>query len=247
VEGKWYGFIGFDDDEMRREWNEEDIRLLQMAAELVDDYIERKRFEETLRVSEERFRSLVENAKDQIYSLTPKGIILYLSPKFTDLLGYEISDYLGKSFSLLVHPDDVKKSIESFQGGLKSGQRESGFEFRMKHKDGNLRWFISHSSTILDEKGKVMEIVGIAHDITEMKKVLDDLALANETLRQTQSQLVQSEKMASLGSLVAGVAHEINSPIGAVSSMHDTLFRTLEKLKGIIKSRFPLEYERLRD
>lgn len=243
VDGKWYGFIGFDDVETRREWNEEDIRLLQTAADIVDDYIERRRFEEVLRVSEERFRSLVENAKDIIYSLTPKGEISYLSPKFLDVLGYKTSDYLGKSFSLLMHPDDVKNSVELFQRVLKSGQRESGFEFRVSHKDGSLKWFISNFSAILDEKGDVLEIVGIAHDITEMKNVLDDLALTNKILRETQMQLVQSEKMASLGSLVAGIAHEINTPIGAVSSMYDTLSKTLARLKNILKSRFADEVE----
>lgn len=245
VEGKWNGFIGFADMKIRREWNEEDIRLLQTAAEMVSIYIERKRFEEALRVSEERFRSLVENANDLIYSLTPTGEISYISPKFTDILGYNISDYLGKSFFPLMHPDDLKESIELFQRRLKNGQRESGFEFRMKHKDGSFRWFTSHFSAILDEKGKVMETIGVAHDITEMKKILDDLALANKTLRETQSQLVQSEKMAALGSLVAGIAHEINTPIGAVSSMHDTLFRTLERLKSIIESKFHKKYEQL--
>jgi PAS domain S-box-containing protein len=243
VDGKWYGFIGFDDVEIRRVWNEEDIRLLQTAADIVDDYIERRKFEEILRVSEERFRSLVENAKDIIYSITPNGEITYLSPKFTDLLGYKTSDYLGKSFSLLMHPDDAKKSIELFQRTLKSGQKESGFEFRMSHKYGRLKWFTSNFSAILDENGQVMEIVGIAHDITEMKNVLDDLALTNKILRETQMQLVQSEKMASLGSLVAGIAHEINTPIGAVSSMYDTLSKTLERLKVILKSRFREEYE----
>lgn len=244
VKGKWYGFIGFDDVEIRREWNEEDIRLLQTAADMVDDYIERKIFEEALRVSEERFRGLVENAKDIIYSLTPNGEISYLSPKFSDLLGYNTSDYLGKSFSLLMHPDDVKNSIEMFQRTLKSGQRESGFEFRMNHMDGSMRWFISDFSALPDEKGDVMEIVGVAHDITELKNVLDDLASTNKILRETQMQLVQSEKMASLGSLVAGIAHEINTPIGAVSSMYDTLSKTLERLKKILKSRFREEYEK---
>jgi two-component system NtrC family sensor kinase len=187
----------------------------------------------------------VENANDVIYSLTPTGDISYLSPKFTDILGYEISEYLGKPFSLLMHPDDVKQSIELFQRGLKTGQGDSGFEFRMKHKEGHQCWFVSNSSVILDQNGNIIEIIGVAHDITEMKKILDDLARANETLRETQAQLVQSEKMASLGSLVAGIAHEINTPIGAVSSMYDTLSRTLDKLKDVIKLRFPKEYKQM--
>ena len=87
VKGKWFGFIGFDDVEIKRIWNEEDIRLLRTAADMIDDHLEWKSFEKALRVSEERFRGLVENVNDVIYSLTPKGEISYLSPKFSDLLG----------------------------------------------------------------------------------------------------------------------------------------------------------------
>lgn len=72
-----------------------------------------------------------------------------------------------------------------------------------------------------------------------MKTVLDDLAAANRELRDTQTQLVQSEKMASLGMLVAGIAHEINTPVGAISSMHDTLVRAVEKLRISLAEQFP--------
>ena len=208
------------------------------------DISERKEFEEALRVSEERFRSLVENAKDVIYSMTPSGEFSYLSPQFSETLGYDTSEFLGKSVVSLLHPDDKEEAIQWLEAEIKEeGTGGGGYEFRMLHKDGSTRWFIENGSIIYDEDGKILEIIGIVHDITELKRAMHDLEEANRHLKETQFQLVQSEKMASLGTLVAGIAHEINTPIGAVSSMHDTLFRTLEKLKEMIKTRFSGEGE----
>ncbi len=70
-----------------------------------------------------------------------------------------------------------------------------------------------------------------AEKARELAEALKNLEKAHRELQDTQSQLVQSEKMASLGQLVAGIAHEINTPVGAVSSMHDTTRRAVDKLK----------------
>ncbi len=245
VEGEWYGFIGFDDVEIQREWNEEDIRLLKTAAEMVGSYIAHIKVDLALRESEVRFRSYVEKANDVIYALTPEGTFSYVSPNWTEVLGHDVSEVQGKSFIPFVHPDDLQACMDFFEKVIIHGQKQSGIEYRVKHKDGKWRWHTSNASPLKDDEGNVLSYIGIAHDITPMKEVVEDLEKTNQNLKITQAQLVQSEKMASLGSLVAGIAHEINTPIGAVSSMYDTLSRTLENLRDIVESKCSIDYEQM--
>jgi PAS domain S-box-containing protein len=249
VEGKSYGFIGFDDCEKERDdTDEEDIRLLRTASEMIATFIERRRFEEALRVSEERFRSLIENVDDIIFSLNPEGRFTYLSPQFTEVTGFEVVEFIGKPVTLLLHPDQAEESEQWIADGMPTKDEPSGgFQDRFKSRDGSWRWFTTHTSVIRDENDDVIEVIGITHDITEMKNLLESLESANQELRETQSQLVQSAKMASLGQLVAGIAHEINTPIGAVNSMHDSLVRAMDKLTKTLEDRFPDEFNNSKD
>jgi len=225
VAGKWFGFIGFDDVVNEREWDSGDIRLLQTASEMIGNYLGKKSAEMALKMSEERFRSLVENAHDIIYSMKPDGTFSYISPQFTKYTGHQVKEFLGKPLKLLIHPDDYTES-------------ERRLEFRIIGKDGSWRWFTLHSTPIRDEKGQILETIGIAHDVTEIKNAMESLEKANRDLRDTQLQLIQSEKMASLGMLVAGIAHEINTPVGAINSMHNTLMRATEKLNRELKENY---------
>ncbi len=245
VSGRWFGFIGFDDVKNRREWKEDDSRILQTAAEMVRTYIERKKIDLALRESEERFRNYVEKANDIIYALTPDGTFSYVSPNWKEILGHDVSEVVGQSFVPFVHPDDLAACAVFFENVMIHGKKQSGIEYRVKHKDGQWRWHGSNASPLKDEQGNVLSFIGVAHDITKIKEMMQDLEMSNKNLKETQSQLVQSEKMASLGLLVAGIAHEINTPIGAVSSMYDTLSRTLENLKRFLESKLPSEQEQM--
>ncbi len=237
VDEKWVGVLRFEDQNPDAVWGDEELRMLQTAAQMIGGYLARRKAINALQFSEKRFRTLVENIKDLIFSLDAEGRISYLSPQFEVLTGFKVEDYIGKSSGDML-PDKMHKETHlawiQLGAGL-SGIPDENFEFKLATASGEEKWFVSHSSTLVDKDGKVLEIIGAAHEITTLKKMMEDLEKANLHLRETQGQLVQSEKMASLGMLVAGIAHEINTPIGAVSSMHNTLMLALDKLKDALE------------
>ena len=200
------------------------------ATGLASDISLRKLAEAALAESEAKFRRLVENANDLIYEHSIDSIFTYLSPKIFDLIGYEISELLGKSFVPLIHPEDLPAVIAFLNCIIETGEKLAGLEFRTQHKDSSWHWITCNISPVKDADGNIISFMGIARDIRDRKLVEEtmrhsesqlrqqalDLELALRQLQRTQSQLIQSEKMSSLGQLVAGVAHEINNPVNFI-------------------------------
>jgi len=196
------------------------------------DIDERKRAEAALQESEELFRGIVESANDIIFTLGTDLRISYVSPNVTALLGYAPSGMMGVDTADFIHPDDADGLRGALGRVLERGEPLTNYEHRVLHRDGSVRWYSLNASVVRDSGGAPQFVVGIAHDFTDRKRSLEDLERAHAELRAAQAQLVQSEKMASLGMLVAGIAHEINTPVGAIASMHDTLTRSVEKLRA---------------
>lgn len=149
------------------------VAVLKTAKKTVasfTDITDRKKTEETQRISEEHYRSLVEYANDIVYSITYEGIFIYASPNWKELLGHNLSDVIGHSFTEFVHPDDVPRLNELIRQNFESGEKLSDIEYKLRMKNGSWRWYSSSSSPIRNSEGKVITLIGIAHDITEQKQ-----------------------------------------------------------------------------
>ena len=108
-----------------------------MSRSTIFDNTERKRAELALHESEERFRSFVEEANDIVYTVSTDGVFTYVSPNWKEMLGHETSEVVGKSFEVFVHPDELALCRDILNRTVLSGEKQSGFEYRVKHKNGS--------------------------------------------------------------------------------------------------------------
>ena len=178
--------------------------------------------------SDEQVHAIIEvSPLPFIISRFHDGKILYANKPLADLIGYKIEDLVGRATPDFYYvPQDKDKVLAALKrdGFLKN------FETQIITYSGEPIWMVF--SLVITRIGGESVVVGALYDISKIKSALEKLAKANNELKDAQTRLVQSEKMASLGMLVAGVAHEINNPIGAVRSMHNTSMRAIEKLKS---------------
>ena len=144
------------------------------------DISEKKRIASALQESERRFRGIISNAHELIYSLDLKGAIQFVAPTIETFLGYKAERVHHRPFAHLVDLEDVSKHEEALQSVLTTGQPVRGLEYRLRHAKGHAKWFRSSLSPVLDDQGNIESVVGIDFDITELHQVSQALA-KNET------------------------------------------------------------------
>ncbi|OPY38208.1 MAG: Bacterioopsin transcriptional activator [Methanoregula sp. PtaU1.Bin051] len=152
------------------------------------DISDRKRAEDALRESEEKYRMLVEVNQDIIYSLDLDGTILYMSPQTSDQLGYRPDEMEGKNFEWFIHPDDVGMLVSHIGEPFKAGHLGPSDQFRVRRNDGTYRWYEDKSIYTVDRSGRKI-IVGTIRDITEQKNARDELLSAYEQLTAADEEL----------------------------------------------------------
>jgi PAS domain S-box-containing protein len=147
------------------------------------DITERKRAEEALHASEQRFRALVETTSDFVWEVDQNCLYTYASPKIKDLLGYEPEEITGKRpFDFMV-PDEAERVAKLFRGIAKSGKPFVALENTNVHKDGRRVVLETSGVPIIDLRGDLIGYRGIDRDITERKRVEEVLRKSEERHR----------------------------------------------------------------
>jgi diguanylate cyclase (GGDEF)-like protein/PAS domain S-box-containing protein len=140
----------------------------------LEDVTDHRRAEEALRASEERFRSLVQNASDLISILSADGTVTYESPSHQRVLGQEPEAHAGRSLLDLVHPEDRHVVAEALRQLLERPGEIVTFEHRLRHRDGSWRALESTASNLLSQPA-VAGVVLNSHDITDRKHAEEKL------------------------------------------------------------------------
>ena len=221
------------------------------------DITELKNFEAQLAAERNLLRSVIDNLPDCIYVKESRGRYLIDNIAHRRLVGVESeNDMIGKTVFDMFPTEMAAKFDSDDQLILQSGQLLLNREEQVTDHAGNSRWHSTTKVPLRSNDGRIIGLVGISRDITERKlfeerlqqanvqlenskgeleKTVTDLRKAHDELKAAQFQLIQAEKMQSLGRLAAGVAHEVKNPLGILSMGIDYLTANLPAPDGDVK------------
>ena len=183
-------------------------RPVRMHGTVVD-ITERREIEKRLHEEQEFARRLVECFPHLIVVLDREGRFTFVSERVRDILGVAPEEYVGKSVGLRTDSEDHRKLTEMHQDIVSGRKRQVQIEIRAQHADGRWRTVQVNASPLYDENGQISGMVSSGQDVTESKRI--------------EQQLAQKEKFAAMGQMMVGAAHELNNPLTAILGVTELL------------------------
>ena len=206
-------------------FNEHELRVLGLLADqaaiaienarlyeaVQQELSERKRAEEALKQSEEKYRTLVDNIQDGVF-IIQDAEMRFVNEAFARMCGYTVEEVVGMDFRQLVAPEDLEIVADRYHRRQAGEDVPREYEFRMLHKDGTTRIFVNMNAGLVSYQGKVASI-GTVKNITARKRL--------------EEQLLQARKMEAVGMLAGGVAHDFNNILTAIIGYSELLLREI--------------------
>jgi PAS domain S-box-containing protein len=199
------GSLGIFLDTSRAVWDAGG-KIVRYQGTLVD-VTERREMEKALRRQEEFHRYLLESFPDLILVIDLNGHYSFVSSRIHDLRGYKPEDLLGKKVE---EEQDYSPELFALYRDLITGRKMFGScDYRARHRDGSWRTMRASASPLFDAENKLSGVIVSVRDITVEKKL--------------EQQIIQSERLAAMGQMIGGFAHELNNPLTSILGMSELL------------------------
>ncbi|TNE70785.1 MAG: PAS domain-containing sensor histidine kinase [Bacteroidetes bacterium] len=190
--------------------------LIAFAREIT----EKKRSEELLQRSEEKFRSIIENMELGIVEVDAHGTIIKAYPSFCKIVGYDPEELEGTKGLFLINEEGKKRMLKEQEDRIEG--KTNVYEFELITKSGEHKWVMISGAPILDENRKVTGSIGIHLDITDQKRLQNELKEAKE---------VAEDSLKSKELFLANISHEIRTPLNAISGLLQLLSQSELSIK----------------
>ena len=205
-------------------------RILRYQGALMD-ITARREMERQLHRQQEFARRLIDSFPDLILVLDTSRHFTFVSPRVKDVLGLELAENPNREFSDHTHPEDRPALLSMFDEIVSGRQTLTSLEVRVHNKQSEWRRIRFNFSPLFDEAGKIDGVVLSGRDVTDLKRL--------------EEQLIQAEKLAAMGQMLAGVAHELNNPLTAILGVTE-LLGDREGLDESVKRQLDLTHRQAR-
>ncbi len=214
-------------ENQRHQENLEEL-VKERAAELIIEINERRNAEKALRASEERYRTLIDTAREGVWVLDADACTTFINRQMADMLGYTAEEMLGQSMYDFL--DDAHKAVLKEKLVRRQAGHGEQYDQLFRHKDGSEICGIVNASPLFSAQGEVVGSFGMITDVTERMSL--------------QKRLQQAQRMEAIGTLAGGIAHDFNNILGAIIGYGQLIkfdlpkdsSQSLRYLEGVLKA-----------